>query len=213
MRHPSVSRSLLFAVVCIGADAHAQADQFSLNFTEIKIEYRAARPGALPLMLDLVHGEQGQITVRSASAHDITLKRGSFFPADPLPEAWLFFDLSTDRGGTGALTLGIDQSAGTAGSGGPQVKVFDGSGTRGASLHVGGAQVLMGDGSVRFMRDARDVRLRGEPAALFNQPGPGEALEARLPTPAVGQTIELTLIVSDDRGASMRMPVRIARPR
>jgi len=213
MRHMLVFRTLALAAACMAAEARAQTDQFSLNFQKVTFDYRNAQTGALPFALDLVHGEQGEITVRSASAHDITLKRGSFFAADPLPEAWLFFDVKTARGGPGVLTLGIDQSTASSIGGGPQVKVLSGDASQGTALHVGGVQVLMGDGSVRFVRDAIDVRLSGKPAELFNRPGPGEPLEARLPTPAVGQTIELVLIVADDRGTSMRLPVRIARPR
>ncbi|MGQ0799639.1 MAG: H-X9-DG-CTERM domain-containing protein [Pseudomarimonas sp.] len=213
MRYLTIIRTSVLAAACLAADAQAQTDQFSLNFEKIRFEYHNAHTGALPFALDLVHGDRGEVTVRSASAHDITLKRGSFFAADPLPEAWLFFDVGTVRGGPGVLTLGMDQSAAGTAGGGPQVKVFAGSSSQGASLHVSGTQVLMGDGSVRFLRDAIDVRLSGQPSALFNQPRAGEALEARLPTPAIGQTINLLLIVSDDRGASMRLPVRITRPR
>jgi len=213
MRHIPFLRTLVIAAACIGAEAQAQTDQFSLNFEKIRFEYRNAQTGALPFALDLVHGEQGEITVRSASAHDITLKRGSFFPADPLPESWLFFNVGTVRGGPGLLTLGIDQSTSASVGGGPQVKVLSGDSAQGTALTMSGMQVLMGDGSVRFLRDDARVRLSGQPAALFNRPGTGQPLEARLPTPAVGQVIELMLIVADDRGASMRLPVRISRPR
>jgi prepilin-type processing-associated H-X9-DG protein len=205
--------TLLFAAAFIGTNVQAQTDHFSLNFEEIVVDYHSARPGALPFALDLVHGEHGAIRLRPISTHNLTFKRGQFYPADPQPESWLFFDMQASRGGAvGLLAIGIDQSAGTAG-GGPHVRVFDGVAGGASTVHIGGAHVLMGDGSVRFINHSVDVSLCGEPKELFNSPGPGEPLEARLPTPAVRQTIELKLTVSDNHGASMTLPVRIRRPR
>lgn len=206
-------RVLLLIAMCFGANAQAQVDSFSLNFEEIKVEYHSANAGALPFALDLVHGEDGSISLRPIGAHNLTFKRGQFYLADPLPESWLFFDMDSSRQGrVGQLAIGVEQSTGSAG-GGPHVKVFDGRVGSAPSVLAGGANVLMGDGSVRFIRDSVNVLLRGEPEALFNQPGPGEPLEARLPTPAVGQTIELNLVISDNLGASSTLPVRIRRHR
>ncbi len=208
-----VPRFILLAAGCFAVQAQAQMDSFSLNFEEIKIEYHSTQTGSLPFALDLVHGEDGAVRLRPIGTHNLTFKRGQFFPADPLPESWLYFDMDSTRNGmAGQLAVGIDQSAGAAG-GGPHVKVFDGRGGSSAGVHAGGAQVLMGDGSVRFVRDSVNVQLRGEPTALFNQPGPGEPLVAQLPTPAVGQTIRLKLVVTDNHGASTSLPVQISRPR
>lgn len=71
----------------------------------------------------------------------------------------------------------------------------------------------MGDGSVRFVRDSVNAQLRGEPTALFNQPVVGKPLEARLPTPAVGRSIRLKLVVTDNHDARTSLPVQISRPR
>ena len=72
------------------------------------------------------------------------------------------------------------------------------------------APLLLGETNERL---ADCFALHGAPASLFNQPRPGEALEARLPTPAPGQMIELVLKIWDDRGASSELPVRIRRAR
>lgn len=200
--------SLLALAAALGStEALAQVDSFSLNFGKIEYEYRSARTGGLPFAIDLVLGEQGSVALRPNIAHNLTFKRGQFFPADPLPQAWLGFELSHMRTGRiGDLSVMLDQRGG---GGGPHVKVFNGNEASGASAHTGGVQILMSDGSVRFIRDSIDVTLRGEPASLFNQPGPGEPLEARLPTPAPGQTLMLTLRITDDRGARTQIPVRI----
>jgi hypothetical protein len=206
-------RLVLLAAAFGSADALAQVDSFSLNFEKIRYEYRNSHTGGVPFALDIVVGDAGEVSLRPYSTHNLTFKRGQFYPADPLPATWLGFDLERSRGGrSGELSILIDQSdAGTGG--GPQVKVFDGTRSAGASVHTGGVQVLLGDGSVRFVRDSLDVTLRGEPAAMFNRPGPGEPLEAYLPVPQSGQTLSLTLRVMDDRGARTEIPVQIQRSR
>lgn len=212
MRFNTLLRCFLFAATCVGAHAHAQVDSFSLNFGEIRLDHQAVRPGGVPFALDIVHGENSSVSLRPIGIHHVTLKRGVIHPADPAPQSVLFFETKDARGGTaGLLTLDVDQSSGSSGS--VHFAFMDGSVRGVPSLHVGGVNVLLGDGSVRFLSNSADVRLSGEPAELFNQPGPGEPLEAILPVPAPGQTIQLTLKVMDDRGESMSMPVRIARPR
>jgi hypothetical protein len=53
--------------------------------------------------------------------------------------------------------------------------------------------------------------LVGRPAALFNTPGPGEPLVARLPTPALGEALDLVLEVHavPSSEAGTLIPVRI----
>jgi hypothetical protein len=206
--------SILLATTCLASAAHAQSDSFSLNFSKIEYNYDAIRTGGLPFELELVHGEEGSVTLRPVGSHNLTLKRGLFYPADPLPQSWLGFEMAEKRGQiAGVLNIGIDQSTDQSGTGPgaePHIRILDGGN---GAVQTGSTSVLMGDGSVRFIRNSPDVRLWGAPAALFNDPGPGEPLEARLPTPAPGQTIELQLKVMDDQGASMMLPVRISRPR
>ncbi len=214
MRFTRFARSILLAATCLVGAAHAQTDSFSLNFGKIEYSYDASRTGGLPFELELVHGKEGSVALLPAGSHNVELKRGVFFPADPLPQSWLSFEMVAPRGLiAGVLNIGIDQStdqSGTTVGAGPRIQIFNGSN---GAVQTGGTQVLMGDGSVRFVRNSPDVRLWGAPAALFNNPGPGEPLEAFLPTPAPGQTIELQLKVMDDQGASMMLPVRISRPR
>lgn len=210
-------QSILLAAGCLAGAAHAQVDTLSLNYTKAEWTYRAAQTGALPFSLELVVGEEGSVAVLPTHGHNLSFKRGQFFPADPLPQSWLSFELDGPRGQTGAgvLDIVVDQSADqtrAGATGGPHIKVFDAS-NGSTSVRAGGANFLFGDGSVRFIRDSIDVRLWGSPAALFNNPGPGEPLEAHLPTPAPGQTIALELKIMDDRGASTMLPVKISRPR
>jgi prepilin-type processing-associated H-X9-DG protein len=204
---------ILIAAAFAGTEASAQVDQMSFNFGEITAEYRAARTGAVPFALDFTAGESGSIAIRPFGGHGLTFKRGVFAHPDPLPEAWLYFDLQRTRTrSAGLLAVGILQGPGGTQEG-PHVRVFDSPSSGGSGVHAGGANFAMADGSVRFMRDSSDVRLYGQPAELFNQPRRGEPLEARLPTPEPGQVIDLLLTIGDDRGARMDMPVRISRPR
>lgn len=203
-------QSLLVVAAALGSgEVMAQVDSFSLNFSKIQYEYRSARTGGLPFALEVVAGENGHVALRTDFAHNLTFKRGQFDPADPLPQAWLGFELSHLRAGRlGALGVMLDQGGS---GGGPHVRVLDGHRMGGASVHAGGVQFALADGSVRFVRDAADVSLHGEPASLFNRPGPGEPLEARLPTPAPGQTLSLILRIRDDRGGRTELPVVIRR--
>lgn len=196
----------------LAGPAQAQVDTMSLNFGKVEFEYRAARTGGVPFALDLVVGEQGSADLRLGSGQSLRFRQGQFHPVEPLAQSWLGFEVGGRMGALGQLMIGIDQS-GTAASagGGPHVRILDGSTGEVAAAHAGGAHVLMGDGSVRFITDSVETTLQGAPASLFNRPGPGEPLEARLPTPQPGQTIELLLKIWDDRGASTQMPVRISR--
>ena len=210
-------QSLLLAAGCLAGTAQAQVDTLTLNYTKVEWTYSAAQTGALPFALEVVMGEDGSVALLPISGHNVTLKRGQFYPTDPVPQSWLSFELAGPRGQppAGVLDIVVDQSADQTPAGpggGPHIKIFDGS-NGSASVHTGSAHVLFGDGSVRFIRDSPEVRLSGAPAALFNNPGPGQPLEAHLPTPAPGQTIELKLKIMDDRGASMMLPVKISRPR
>lgn len=213
MQHRFVRCLIAAAAALFACHVQAQVDSLSLNFGKIDYEYRNTRTGALPFALDIVVGNEGSVALRPNAAHDFSFKRGTFHTAEALPQAWLGFDFE-HRGGrrVGLLDVGIDQSAsGSSAGGGPHIKIFDGTTRSGASVHTGGVQMSLGDGSVHFIRDSVDVTLRGSPAQYFNRPGPGEPLEAYLPTPAEGETIELRLSVSDDRGARTLLPVRIAR--
>jgi prepilin-type processing-associated H-X9-DG protein len=209
--------SIVLVGSCLAGVAQAQVDNFSLNFSKIEYSYHASRTGALPFSLDLVLGEEGSVALRPIGGHNLTFKRGQFYPG-PVPQSWLGFEMAgpRDSAGLGVLDVLIDQSSDAAAGTplpGPHVKVFNGSDGGVGAVYTGGANFAFGDGSVKFIRDSIDVRLWGAPAHLFNTPGPGEPLEARLPEPAPGQTIELQLKVMDDRGASMMLPVRISRPR
>ena len=210
-------QSILLAAGCLAGAAHAQVDSFSLSHTKVEWTYSNARTGPLPFALELVHGTEGSVALLPVRSHNVTLKRGQFYPADPLPQSWLSFELTGPRDqAVGALDMVIDQTGSETGSGlggGPHIQIFKASnGSSSVRSGGGGANVAFADGSVKFIRNSPGVRLWGAPAALFNNPGPGEPLEARLPTPAPGQTIELELKVMDDRGASMMLPVRISRP-
>lgn len=196
----------------LAGQAQAQVDTLSLNFGKIEYEYRADRAGGIPFALDLVVGENGSAELRLAAGQSLRFQHGQFHPVEPLAQSWLGFEVGGRMGASGQLLVGIDQS-GSAAGGGPQIRVIDGSNGQAASAHSGGVHVLMGDGSVRFITDSVDTTLQGAPASLFNRPGPGEPLEARLPTPQAGQTIELVLKIWDDRGASTQMPVRISAAR
>ena len=211
MRITSILHVLFFVAAGVAGHAKAQVDYFSMHFEEIKFEYANARSGPVPFRLDLVLGEDGTVDILPFRGHDLVFDAAQFHSADPQPESWLHFEMESSRpGARGLLSIGIDlfRSRG----GGPHIEVLDGSSTSGRSAHVGGAHFLLADGSVRFANDSAAVRLSGAPAALFNRPAPGEPLEATLPTPAPGQTIELNLSVWDDRGARMTMPVRIRTP-
>ncbi len=195
----------------LAGPAEAQVEQLSLNFSKIEFDYRPAQSGDLPLALDVVVGHQGSATLRFAPGQQLNFQQAQFHPAQPA-QAWLGFELRERGSAQGQLLVGVDQEIDSAGpGGGPHVKILDVNGIQ--SLHSGGANVALGDGSVRFIRDSVDIHLYGAPASLFNQPGPGEPLVARLPSPAPGQTIELVLKVWDDRGASTALPVRISNPR
>lgn len=219
MQSKLVSSVLAVAAALGSTEALAQFDTMSLNFGKVEFEYRNARPGGAPFAVEVLAGERGGVMLRPYAAHNLTFKRGQFYPADSLPQSWLGFDLEHARGGVvGDLSMVIDQSEADSGTGpgvgpggGPHIRVFSGSAGVGASTHGGGAMFSFGDGSVRFVRDSVDVTLRGEPASLFNRPGAGEPLEARLPVPQPGQTLKLTLRVTDDRGAQTRIPIVIQR--
>jgi hypothetical protein len=95
---------------------------------------------------------------------------------------------------------GQAQSAGPAGGGGGgDIIVFDIV----DSVADSDAAVL----ELRF--EARPgEQLVGRPAALFNTPGPGEPLVARLPTPAPGETLDLVLEVHTSEAGTL-IPVKI----
>ena len=195
----------------VGSAAQAQVDTMSLNFGKIEFEYRSERTGVVPLGLDLALGEEGSLRVYTRDDHSVQMQYAQF-PAEPLPQAWLDFAVRGRDGLAGHLLTVIDQQQADAqvGGAGPHVRVIDAR-DGGSAVHTGGVNASFQDGSVRFIRDSVDVALHGAPASLFNQPRPGEALEARLPTPAPGQTIELVLKIWDDRGASSEVPVRVSR--
>ncbi|MCB1636346.1 MAG: hypothetical protein KDI51_17295 [Xanthomonadales bacterium] len=211
--YPLVALFLIPAALLSSAPVQAQVDQITLNFGQIRYDYVAARPGALPFSLDLVVGEQGSLALNAARGQTLRFQSGQFFPVDPLAQSWLNFELADRMGPLGQLSVAIDQRGSSSAGGSPHIRVFDGQTGQSAGTHAGGANFLLADGSVRLLGQSADVTLRGAPASLFNQPGPGEPLEAHLPTPAPGQTIELMLKIWDDRGASTQLPVRISGAR
>ncbi|MCB1626991.1 MAG: hypothetical protein KDI48_04620, partial [Xanthomonadales bacterium] len=81
--YPLVALFLIPAALLSSAPVQAQVDQITLNFGQIRYDYVAARPGALPFSLDLVVGEQGSLALNAARGQTLRFQSGQFFPVDP----------------------------------------------------------------------------------------------------------------------------------
>ena len=187
------------AVLALWLPAHqatAQVDQFSLNFEEIKITYAAGASGELPFRPELTLGADGSghALLRTHKATDITLKRGTFYPADVLAQTTLELALDpADFSWVGSGSLLLD-SAHTHGGGGGHVKVFSGStDQRQPTDNIEVFVPRVGRDSAVELRftPVRGAQLSGEPAAAFNRPRRGEALVANFPAPPADTGIKV----------------------
>jgi len=200
--------SLLLAASFALPSAHA-GEQLTLGFTKISFSH-PSNGQALPFDLEFMVNADASVegVLRSPLASDITLKRGTFYPA-PLPQTTL--ELSYQARGTqnplGDLIVEAIHDSG----GGAHVRVFDGlSVQQSPSQNVGFRvdRVDLSEGLVLSFASSAGAPLSGSPAALFNRPLPGQPLIARLPIPARGGTGTLTLYVGNGTSGTL-IPVKI----
>lgn len=191
----------------LSAHASVPLEQFSMNYEEVKVEYRPEPGSFLPFGFEVTVETTGQArtVLRPIRVHNVTLKRG-VIASDALPA---FTELALGvQGGTviepvaGTLTFVVPH-------GDP------GSGTRAEISKVGtGTLVLSGsniDAGATFelrFQPRPGTLLRGEPASWF-RPGDRGELIATIRVPEPGKTLRAALRVTDGR-SWLVLPVSVA---
>ncbi|MEO1082699.1 MAG: hypothetical protein AAFY88_00500 [Acidobacteriota bacterium] len=182
------------------------------------------------LALDMELDSSGRASGGLGALHHVTLKRGvvealpggatvARYEAQALPQSPPGASLESD------ISLVFEQSAQSAGT--PFIAevhvdaAAPASGGGGNGGNGGGGDIILWDVvgvasppsadmlELRIAPQSQTERLRGEPAALFNSPLPGEDLVLDLPALTPGSTFEVELIVTGSENTGTRIPIVI----
>jgi hypothetical protein len=199
---------LALALMLAAGAAEAQVASMTLQWSQMAVTHEtvAGQPVAGVFEVDRF-ADAVQGTFRPFRAGDITLKRGQFYPADPLPQTLLLFDI-VERTGRQAMLGSLAVSALHGGEGAEgHVRVAEG-------LRGGGPRTVVFGGATAgppaplelVVQPVAGAQLGGEPAALFNRPARGEALVARIPPPAADSGVKVFIdVVYNAADATVRL--------
>lgn len=215
MERFSLHRLALIAGLLLAADGRADViptDQFSLNFEKIRYEFRPATDTQPPFAIDISVDPKGQprTVFRPTRSYNVTLKRGVIGDQVVPGLTELTFDLeATPSGAIGPESLGEFSTVitGEDAQTRPRVKLVKvGAGT----LVLSGSNTAAVNTIELRFRPRAGSTLSGQPGQFFSRPRPDGELIARLPVPATGKSLSVTLSISDGRSA-LQLPVTIAR--
>ncbi len=181
----------------------------TINFEEIKIEYRSSASNQSPFALDIVVDAQGQpsATFRPIRIYHVTLKRG-IVASDELPSftemTFALNDPQLGESAWGELMTLVPHGNPT----GPRAQTLSKFGT--GTLVLNTTNTYVGDRIELQFRPRAGTTLFGQPTQWFNRPRAGEELIAHVPVPAAGGTMTSTLQVSTGR-QSFTLPITITR--
>jgi hypothetical protein len=217
---------VLHVVSTPAVEAQVPIHRMSLNFTQIQIEYTPKRD-AVPFGIDLtLHADgllSGQLS-RLWKATDVTLKRGIVGQVGEDARVVLTGTVAVDAPGGGAalgrLVVDLSGALSDASRAGDAVTFALPPWTKPAADEADDLGALMTfvmpDGAAELAQfhlrfEARPgEQLVGRPAALFNTPGPGEPLIARLPQLAPGEALDLVLVITNTGGSGGTLiPIRV----
>lgn len=219
--------SVLVPVDSRTAEAQQVFESYQLNLAKIEFNYQ---PGgeASPFGLDLTLTREGPLVGQLFRLHkstNVTLKRGVMHEVGPEVQTVLTGPVVDAAAGAasplgtlettlvGALsgtTTSATEAATVAFSGGVYVAAGD-TNDLGAlvTFEIADGAAALAQFSMRF-NPAPGVQLVCRPAALCNQPGPGEPLIVRLPRLAPGEALDIVLEVTPARGSGhILIPIKV----